>query len=128
MTAYESGDSSQAAFSGQMAQNAYTLLGTLDADSHFHVGLLHQITGDTDAIVARADSIEALQPTHLFAPMLRFRAGRLSKDATMMEQGQREFLERFETEMVLARWEYDVHGRLIETFRREAESATGSQQ
>ena len=124
MTAFESGDSAGAAFSGQMALNAYELIGALDADAHFHVGLLNQITGDYLSIVARADSIEVLVPTHLFAPVLRHRAGRLTGNQELMDQGYRQFLQRYDTEIAAARWEYEVHGRLVESFRAEAAAAS----
>ena len=127
MTAFESGDSAAATFSGRMALSAYHLLGDLDADAHFHVGLLNQITGDYRSMIARADSIEALVPTHLFAALLRHRAGRLSGSQEWMEQGYREFLQRYDSEIAAGRWEYDVHGRLIESFRADAAAATGRQ-
>ncbi len=126
MTAFESGDSAAASFSGRMALSAYQLLGDLDADAHFHVGLLNQITGDYASMIARADSIENLVPTHLFAAMLRHRAGQVSGSREWMDQGYREFLQRYDSEIAAGRWEYDVHGRLVESFRAEAAAAQGT--
>lgn len=125
MTAFEGGDSATAAFSGQMALNAYDLLGTLDPDAHFHVGLLHQISGDPEFLTQRADSIEALVPSHLFAPLLRHRAGRMAGDTDLMNLGYEQFLQRYPSEVAAGRWEYDVHSRLIAGFKSEAESALG---
>lgn len=122
MMAYETGDSSQAAFSGQMALGAYALLDELDADAHFHIGLLHQITGDHAAILARADSIDKLVPSHLFAPMLRHRVGVMTNSDSLMQTGYQEFLQRSEIEGSAQRWEYDVHDRLVDSFRSEATS------
>jgi hypothetical protein len=123
MTAFEGGDSATASFSGQMALRAYSLLDGLDADAHFHIGLLHQITGDHQAILDRADSIEALVPSHLFAPLLQQRVGRMTGDDSFVSRGYLEFLERYNTEISAQRWEYDVHSRLIASFKSEAEQA-----
>jgi hypothetical protein len=125
MTAFENGDSSQAAFSGQMALNAYALLEDLDPDAHFHIGLLRQIEGDFDAMLAQADSIEQLSPGHLFPPILRHRVGRMSGDDDLMQRSYRRFLERYEGEIVTNRFEYDAHNRLIDSFRTEARQAVG---
>ena len=123
MIAFETGDSSDAKFSGQMALNAYALLDRLDADAHFHIGLLQRITGDDAAMLARADSIDELMPKHLFAPILRHRAGILTGNDDLINQGYREFLERYEVEGSLQRWEYEVHRRLVESFRTDAVSS-----
>jgi hypothetical protein len=123
MTAFEGGDAAGASFSGQMALNAYALLDSLDADAHFHVGLLHQITENHQAILARIDSIEGLVPNHLFASLLRHRVGRMTQDAGLMNQAYREFLQRYAVEISAERWEYDAHGRLVDNFKAEAEEA-----
>jgi hypothetical protein len=123
MTAFEGGDSAAAAFSGRMALSAYGLLDDLDADAHFHVGLLNQITGDHETMLARVDSIESLVPTHLFAPVLLHRVGRMTANDALTRQAYQQFLQRYESEIAAGRWEYDVHGRLVESFRAEAAAA-----
>lgn len=125
MTAFENGDSSQAAFSGQMALNAYALLADLDPDALFHIGLLRQIEGDLDAMLAQADSIEQLSPGHLFPPILRHRVGRMRGDDDLTQQSYRRFLERYEGEILTNKFEYDAHSRLIDSFRTEARQAVG---
>ncbi len=125
MTAFENGDSSQAAFSGQMALNAYALLNDRDPDSHFHIGLLLQIKGDLAAMLAQADTIERLSPGHLFAPMLRHRVARMSGDEDLARRSYTRFLEHYDGEIVTNRFEYTAHSRLIESFRTEARQAVG---
>ncbi|KPJ96182.1 MAG: hypothetical protein AMS18_01385 [Gemmatimonas sp. SG8_17] len=125
MTAFENGDSSQAAFSGQMALNAYALLNELDPDAHFHIGLLRQIKGDFAAMLAQADSIEQLSPGHLFPPILRHRVARMTGDDDLMQRSYRRFLERYDGEIVTDKFEYQAHSRLIESFRTEARQAVG---
>jgi len=125
MTAFENGDSSQATFAGQMALNAYALLDDRDPDSHFHIGLLQQIKGDFAAMLSQADSIEQLSPEHLFPPILRHRVALMRGDDDLMQRSYRQFLERYDGEIVTNKFEYTAHSRLIESFRIEARQAVG---
>jgi hypothetical protein len=103
-----------------MALEAYAMLDDLDADARFHIGLLHQITGDHDAILAQADSIEAGTPNHLFSVMLRHRVHAGRGDSQNTQDAYRQFLVRYDGEMAQTRPEYQLHGPLIESFRVEA--------
>jgi hypothetical protein len=120
MRAYESGDSAQATFAGRMALEAYANLSNLDADARFHIGLLHQITGNHNAILAQADSIEVATPNHLFSVMLRHRVHAGRGDSGGAQDAYKQFLVRYDDEMVQGRPEYQLHGPLIESFRIEA--------
>ena len=120
MRAYERGDSAQAAFTGRMALEAYASLDSLDADARFHVGLLHQIAGDYDAILAQADTIGLDTPTHLFAWLLRDRVYLARGDVELVEDNYLRFLERYDSEIALGRPEYELHSTLLDTFRRRA--------
>ena len=120
MRAYESGDSAQAAFSGRIALEAYAMLDSLDPDARFHVGLLHQISGDYDAILAQADTIEIAFPTHLFAALLRYHVYRADGDSESIQEAVSQFLRRYDKEMAQARPEYALHENLIEGFKAEA--------
>jgi hypothetical protein len=126
MRAYEGGDSAQARFAGRMALEAYASLNDLDADARFHVGLLHEITGDYDAMLAQADSIELTNPNHLFPPMLRHRVAVARGDYEGAQDAYRQFLARYDAEMAQKRPEYELHRNLIESFRREAGGPDGS--
>ncbi len=57
-----------------MAIGAYSQLPALDADSRYHVGLLHLAGGDAGGALAQADTIQKTVPTHLFAYVLRAHA------------------------------------------------------
>ncbi len=120
MRAYERGDSAQASFTGRMAVEAYATLDSLDADARFHVGLLHQIAGDYDAILAQADTIGLDTPTHLFALLLQDRVYLARGDVELVEDNYLRFLERYDSEIALGRPEYELHSTLLDTFRRRA--------
>jgi len=122
MRASESGDSAQAAFSGRIALEAYATLESLDADARFHVGLLHQITGDYDAILAQADTIELDTPNHLFALLLRDRVYLAGEDVRLVEDNHARFLEHYHSEIAIGRPEYELHSTLLDTFKAKAEA------
>ena len=62
MTAHEQGDQGSVDLFKPMALQAYGMLGTLDPDAHYHVGVMQVVTGEVDDARARADSIEAQVP------------------------------------------------------------------
>jgi hypothetical protein len=126
MRAYEAGDSTGAASVGSMAVGAYSRLPERDADARFHVGLLHEITRNYDAILAQADSIALTQPSHLFAYMLRHRAHSTSGNLQAASDVYRGFLEVYDLEIAAGREEYEAHGRLVESFRSRAQQAVGN--
>jgi tetratricopeptide (TPR) repeat protein len=120
MRAYESGDSAQAAFAGRIALEAYAMLDGLDPDARFHIGLLHQISGDLNAMLAQADSIETTFPTHLFAALLRYRVYLADGDSEKAQAAVSQFTQRYDMEMAQARPEYELHENLIERFKADA--------
>jgi len=125
MRAHESGDMERAQFSGQLALNAYLALPSRTADQRFHIGLLHQITNDHEAILAQADSIEGAIPNHLLSRLLRARVYQQTNDDDALVSVYRDFLSVYDAEILTARQEYQAHGSLIETFRDEAVQAVG---
>jgi hypothetical protein len=125
MAAHEQGDQARMAQFAPMALQAYASLGPLDEDAHFHVGLISVFTGGIDEGLARADSIAAASPNHLFADILRFNAAMLQGDPQTARAAQLRFLDHYETEMATGRQEYELHGRQIEGFRARAVEETG---
>lgn len=125
MRAHERGDTSELRFFTPMALQAYAMLGGLDSDARYHVGLIHAIRGDAAAARAQADSM----PTgHLLAAMLRQRAAIALGDARASEQAYRDFLSNFTREIATDLPEYTAHRPLIDSFRTEAERVTGGSQ
>lgn len=126
MRAHEGGDSLQAASVGSMAVGAYARLPERDADARFHIGLLHEITHNYDAILAQADSIALSSPNHLFAYLLRHRVYSESGNSQAANDTYRGFLEVYDLEIAAGREEYEAHGRLVESFRSRAQQAVGN--
>jgi hypothetical protein len=123
MTAHENGDFAGVNQFAPMAINAYSMLGLLDPDAHYHVGLMSAITGSLDEARARADSIDAQVPNHLLASMLRNSAAQMTGDDSAALAAKRAFLEHYDAEIVTGRQEYLDHQRSIESFKTQAEEA-----
>lgn len=114
----------QVTFFTPMALQAYEMLGPLDNDARYHVGLINAINSETEAALAQADSLEIETAGHLFAPMLR--AGvyqALGQDADV-ERSYAAFLENYATEMARGRPEYEMHSLAVSAFLEEARNAT----
>jgi hypothetical protein len=125
MTAHEQGDQGAVDMFKPMALQAYTNLGTLDPDAHYHVGVLQVVTDGVDDARARADSIEARVPGHLFAFMLRHSAARMQADEAAAQEAYRGFLANYDSEMAVGRQEYIDHQRAVESFHQQALAETG---
>jgi hypothetical protein len=125
MTAHQSGNQGEIDMFKPMALQVYGMLSPLDPDAHYHVGLIHSITGSPDSAAARADSIEAAVPNHLLAIMLRTSVARLEGDEAAERQLEQRFLDNFESQMAAARQEYIDHGRAIENHKVQAEADLG---
>lgn len=125
MTAHEAGDIAQMNQFAPMALSAYTNLGALDPDAHYHVGLMQAITGDLPGALARADSMDAQVPHHLLAAMLRSSVAQMTGDTAAGLAASRAFLEHYDAQIVTGRQEYIDHQRGIEMFKSDAESRVG---
>lgn len=120
MTAHEQGDQASVDLFKPMALQAYAMLGTLDPDAHYHVGVMQVVTDEVDDARARADSIEARVAGHLFAFMLRHSAARMENDDAAAQEAYRGFLASYDREIAAGRQEYVDHQRAVEGFRQQA--------
>lgn len=123
MQAHEQGDAGQISFFKPMAVQSYEMLGTLDADARYHLGLIHAVTGDLAAATIQLDSLAQEAPAHLLGSMLRHSIAQMRGDQTAARDAYEEFLANYATEANAGRQEYDDHARAIETFRQEAQRA-----
>ena len=108
-----------------MALGAYAMLDSLDADAQYHVGLLLAALGDHDGSVQMADTLQAVVPGHLLAITLRFSAAEARGDSSAMLRAYHQFLEYYEGEVAVDRFEYVAHRQTIDVFHAEAQSAIG---
>lgn len=125
MTAYEAGDSQQVAFFGPMAIQAHAMLGTLDADGRFHVGMIDAALGNFAGTAAEADTIAKTEPRHLFVPLLRWEVANHDNDSAAMRRVYRQFLDNYDKEIASGKSEYTMHKTRLEAFHEEARAALG---
>jgi len=123
MTAAEAGDTGRVSFHTDMAIQAYQMIGDLDGDARYHMGLIHVVRGETTEALAQADSLEIVVPGHLLAYVLRGSAARAIGDTEALPDVYRDFLADYEREIAVARPEYEMHRNSIDSFLNEARTA-----
>lgn len=125
MTASENGNAQEVTFFAPMALQAYGMLGKLDPDARYHVGLIEAATGNEAGAAAQADTLDKESPRHLFAPLLRWEAANKRTDTAAMRRTYRQFLDNYDKEIASGKVEYTDHKTRLEAFREEARGATG---
>jgi hypothetical protein len=125
MTAYESGAKDSAQFFAPMALQAYGMVGALDADARYHVGLIDLVSDDYGGTLAQADSIAQSVPGHLYASVLQAEVARVRGDSAALRRAQRAFLDHYDAETKANRPEYAEHPGVLEQFRAAALQALG---
>ena len=124
MAAAERGDSSEVAFFAPMAVQTYRMLGTLDSDARYDLGMILAIGADPEGALAQADSIEQNFPNHLLAKVVRATVAQLAGDQAAQNSAYQEFLAAFAAESALDRPEYQAHSGTIDSFNEEARANT----
>jgi len=111
-----------------MALGAYAQLPTLDADAHFHIGELQLAGGNVPAALAEADTIQRMEPTHLFIYVLRARAYHQQGNAAQERRAYTDYLRNEAAELARNRPEYapDAHRDAITAFHAEAVRQAGN--
>ncbi len=120
MAAQERGDQQEVDFFAPMAIQTHALLGALDNDARYHLGLLHTVGGSREAALVQADSLELAVPGHLFAAMLRATVAVARGDDAELAGARQAFLEAYDREMASASPEYTEHATSIAMFLAEA--------
>jgi hypothetical protein len=123
MTNVSTGDSTQAEFFLPMALAAYEEVPSLDADGHYHVAVLHLAGGDPESARARADSILAKTPSHLFGLFTAAQAEQAMGNAEEARELYSRFQTAFAAESALARSEYTEHQNVMPLMKEEAAQA-----
>lgn len=123
--AAEGGDSVTAQQFVPMALGAYAMLDSVDSDLRFHAALIDLAAGSFGAALARADTILAGSPGHLFAYVIRGEAADRQNRAEALSQSYRDFLAHYDAEIRTGRPEYTEHRPILDDFRTRARAATG---
>lgn len=114
MTANEQGNMEEARRFVPMALQAYEMVPQLDADAHYHLGLIHAVAGDDDGVRRQIAALRRVSDDHLLAYSLEMGLARKSEDPLEEARIRREFSLAYESEILALRPEYDAHRHAIE--------------
>ena len=103
----------------------HAMLGTLNDEDHYQVGLINAALGNFAATAAEADTIAQHDPHHLFVPLLRWQVANHGNDAAGTRRAYRQFLDDYDKEMASGKAEYKAHKTQLEAFHEEATGAVG---
>ena len=120
MTATSTGDSAQAQRFLPMAIMAYQRVDSLNVDGRYHLAALHLVGHDWPAARAEADSILAVNPTHLFGLFSagEAEAGRGNTAAAKDFYGR--FIRAYDAELAKRLPEYEEHSQGLPAMRAQA--------
>lgn len=102
-----------------MAIQAYESVARLDADAHYHMGLIYEVTGDFDNVRNQVAIIKQYAPDHLLGLILEHGAAEKSGDPFGAARAAAAFAAAYDAEIRAGRPEYDAHRKTIETFRAD---------
>jgi len=125
MRSHQDGDFQRVNMFAPMAIQAYANVGVLDPDAHYHLGLIHLISGDFEGARAEADSMEQAVPNNLLAIVLRHNVAQMQGDSAASVAAYRRFLANYDQQIGLNRPEYQDHSPIIDNFRQQAQDAVG---
>ena len=129
MRASENGDTARSARFAPMALLAYGELEDVDADARYHAAVIRlHVTGDSKPALLLADTIQANDPQHLFAFMIRGSAGQLTGDQAMVRRAASDFLSAWAREIASGKPEYQDHRIMLDQFRARALKADSTRQ
>lgn len=117
--AEEQGNLEEAERFAPMAIQAYDQVENLDADAHYHIGLIHAVTGDLDNVRKQVGILKQVAPGHLLGLILEYDAARQSGDEDAAAKVAGDFKTAYVTEINIPRPEYEAHMNSIEKFMAE---------
>ena len=126
--ANEQGNLSEALQFAPMAVQAYDSLGTLDADAHYHLGLIHVVTGDIDKVREQVTTLRKLVPDHLLGFTLEHAIAEQIGDEEVAARAAAAFAAAYDSEITMGRQEYADHRRTIEQFRAAVEASANKRE
>ncbi len=115
-------------FFAPMAISAYQMLSPPNADQRYDMGRIAEVAGVLPMAKAQADSILALNPTHLLGLVLGARVASLEKDGAALRSFGNRIISSYEAETAKRLPEYERHSADITSALADARrSASGTQ-
>lgn len=120
MAASERGDQAEVTRFSPMAIMAFAQLDAVDQDARFHAGLLHLASGDAAGALAQADSMQARDPEHLLALLIRATVAAQAGDQAESTRARAALEAAWDREIARELPEYVDHRPSLDTFRQSA--------
>lgn len=120
MTADERGDRAEATRFAPMAIMAYQRVDRLDADAHYHLGLLNLVAGKLDEVGKQAAALKQVSPSHLLGLVLAIRLAEKTGDSNRLSEERARFLAAYDKEIMSNKAEYQAHHVTLEKVRAVA--------
>ncbi len=108
-----------------MALESYRLLGPadVDADARYHAAMIHMVVGEFAEAKAKADTILANQPQHLFGLLIQGEVAIQQNDQPAVTTIYRQFLAAYDAEIAAGRREYLEHQPVLADFKNRASAS-----
>lgn len=119
MMASEQGNTEEAQRFAPMAVQAYERVDRMDADAHYHLGLIYSAMDDLEGMRNQAAIIKQYTPEHLLALLLEHEVAEKEGNAFAAARAAEAFAEAYDEEIRAGRPEYEAHRNTIEAFRTE---------
>jgi hypothetical protein len=103
-----------------MAIDAYLRVPELDADGHYHMGVLYMVANNPEAALAHATQILELDTNHLFGLFVTAQASAALGEREQAKRYYQRVLEAFDAEVARQLPEYREHAPVLEPMRQEA--------
>lgn len=119
MMASEQGNMDEAQRFAPMAIQAYERVDRLDADAHYHMGVIYLTMGDLDNARNQVSIMKQYTPHHLLALIVEHDIAEKEGNDFAAAQAAKEFADSYDAEIRVDRPEYAAHRNTIESFRTE---------
>ncbi len=108
-----------------MALEAYRQLtpADVDADARYHAAMIHMVVGEFADAKAKADTILATQPNHLFGLLIQGEVALQENNKAAVAKYYRAFLAAYDAETKAGRKEYLEHQPVLTDFKNRAQAA-----
>jgi len=126
MGSSSAGDTADVTFFLPKALVIYGQLAPTDPDGLYHYALLHQVGGDFEAALAKAEEGLAQIPDYLLLLAVAAEASAGLGDAAGAAEMYRHFLDVYDVEMGQLRPGYEHHQNIFPVYRDEAEAFLSS--
>jgi hypothetical protein len=103
-----------------MALAAYRQLDQVDQDARYHAAMIHLVIGEAAEAKAKADTILAENPKHLFGFVVRGEVADRDNDGPALARAYADFLAAWGAETAAGRPEYRDHQPVLDDFRNRA--------